>query len=707
MRNLRTNWSNIRLTLMAGSLVLAGCGGGGGGGGADTKTSANTASTNTDSAISINTPTTLGRYETFEERIDLGGSSAVPDGVDCSAPIVNNISGVNITWRNAANNTGGQGTSSLFCIGFVAATWQIRSIPLAIGNNQIQVSGTGGSDNIIVERLRDETPPIVTSVNPAPYADNVNINRIITAGFNESMAAGTINAASFVLQDSVANGVPAFVSYSNLGRVAELNPMAPLRYLETYTATLTRDIADDRGGNRLTEDFTWQFTTGSNPDEIAPEVIAVHPEPTSACVAVDTDVRATLSERPDIASINSASFRLATGNGTAVAGALSVVAESITLSPDSNLIPGTTYRATVGETVTDLAGNALISDFSWSFEVASGGQGSWSAMTESGAPTPRQGHVAVWVDGEMFIWGGRSPSMTNSGAMYDPAIDHWREISTTDAPSPRDQPTAVWTGTGNGSQVLIWGGAFGSGTGSRYDVLTDEWRTISTTGAPTGRLNHTAIWTGTEMIVWGGQSYYAEPGLANGAAYNPVTDTWRTLSSVAAPSGRFDHSAVWNGQEMIVFGGHSVDQPSDAAAYDPNTDTWRPITTIDAPTSTAGHGAVWTGFEMIVWNSGLFSRAGRYDLAADVWAPMSELCAPPSGDDSHAVWTGTQMIVWGGKQGSLYDPANDSWQPMASFSAPGERFGYASVWTGSELIIWGGGIPFTSNLLGTGAIFRP
>ncbi len=158
---------------------------------------------------------------------------------------------------------------------------------------------------------------------------------------------------------------------------------------------------------------------------------------------------------------------------------------------------------------------------------------------------------------------------------------------------------------------------------------------------------------------------------------------------------------------MIVWGGGDSVFPNDAAAYDPNADTWRPLTTTDAPDSTRGHGAIWTGSEMIVWKSGLVSRAGRYDPAADVWVFMSELCAPPRGDDTHAVWTGTQMIVWGGKQGSLYDPANDSWQPMTSFSAPGERFGYASVWTGSELIIWGGGIPFTSNLLGTGAIFRP
>ena len=374
MRNLRVNCSIIRFTLLAASLLLAGCGGGGGGGGSANDDAAST--------ISINTPTSLGRYETFEERIDLGGSSAVPEGADCSAPIVRNISGINIRWRNSANNASGWGTSSLWCIGFVAATWHIRSIPLVIGKNQIQVSGTGGSDSIVVERLRDEK-------------------------------------------------------------------------------------------------------------------------------------------------------------------------------------------------------------------------------------------------------------------------------------------------------------------------------------APTRRLNHTAVWNGTEMIIWGGQSYYGPTALANGAAYNPVTDTWRSLSSIDAPAARFDHTAVWTGSEMIVWGGADSVYPSDAAAYDPSADSWRPVTRTDSPSATAGHGAVWTGSEMIVWKSGLASRAGRYDPAADAWSPMSELCAPPSGDDSHAIWTGTQMIVWGGAQGSLYDPATDAWQPMTSFNAPGDRYDYVSVWTGSELIVWGGGIPFTGNLLGTGAMYRP
>jgi hypothetical protein len=37
---------------------------------------------------------------------------------------------------------------------------------------------------------------------------------------------------------------------------------------------------------------------------------------------------------------------------------------------------------------------------------------------------------------------------------------------------------------------------------------------MSTTGAPAARANHTAVWTGSEMIVWGG----------SGSSY--FNDTW-------------------------------------------------------------------------------------------------------------------------------------------------------------------------------------
>ena len=54
----------------------------------------------------------------------------------------------------------------------------------------------------------------------------------------------------------------------------------------------------------------------------------------------------------------------------------------------------------------------------------------------------------------------------------------------------------VWGGTPDGIHVL--------NTGGRYNPSTDTWTAISTTNAPDAREDHTAVWTGSQMIVWGG-----------------------------------------------------------------------------------------------------------------------------------------------------------------------------------------------------------
>jgi hypothetical protein len=71
------------------------------------------------------------------------------------------------------------------------------------------------------------------------------------------------------------------------------------------------------------------------------------------------------------------------------------------------------------------------------------------------------------------------------------------------------------------------------------------------------RSGHTAVWTGNEMIVWGGHgdfdllTYYFNTG----ARYDPSTNSWTATSIVNAPEGRYHHTAVWTGNEMIVWGG--------------------------------------------------------------------------------------------------------------------------------------------------------
>ena len=233
----------------------------------------------------------------------------------------------------------------------------------------------------------------------------------------------------------------------------------------------------------------------------------------------------------------------------------------------------------------------------------------WAATSTVDAPGPRSGHTAIWTDSEIIVWGGFGGGWLNTGGRYDPATDTWTTISTEGAPSPRSGHTAVW----NGTEMIVWGGAFiGTdrvrvfhNTGGRYDPVTDTWTATTLAGAPIGRWQHTAVWTGSEMIVWSGVTSCDDVcHVTNtGGRYDPATDTWTATSLAGASSVRRLPTAVWTGQEMLVWGGEgrgSFFPVNTGGRYDPVTDTWTATSLDGAPSGRCKHTAVWTGTEMIV-----------------------------------------------------------------------------------------------------------
>ena len=107
------------------------------------------------------------------------------------------------------------------------------------------------------------------------------------------------------------------------------------------------------------------------------------------------------------------------------------------------------------------------------------------------------------------------------------------------------------------------------------------------------RAQHTAVWTGTEMIVWGG---YGSGVLNDGASYNPPTSTWPAVTTADAPAGRSYHTAVWTGSEMIVWSGYSYNNSNpylnDGGRYNPTTNSWTAMTNTGAPGGRGFHTAV-------------------------------------------------------------------------------------------------------------------
>ena len=135
------------------------------------------------------------------------------------------------------------------------------------------------------------------------------------------------------------------------------------------------------------------------------------------------------------------------------------------------------------------------------------------------------------------------------------------------------------------------------------------WSPTSLTGAPTARFNHTAVWTGSKMIVWGGND---DGNVNSGAIYDPATDTWTATSTAGAPAARQRHTAVWTGTKMLVWGGIDSEGLNTGGIYDPASDTWTATSTVGAPTLGSSHAAVWTGSKLIVWGRDLLWRQFGY-----------------------------------------------------------------------------------------------
>lgn len=290
---------------------------------------------------------------------------------------------------------------------------------------------------------------------------------------------------------------------------------------------------------------------------------------------------------------------------------------------------------------------------------------------------------------------------------------------TAGAPSARWVHSMAWTG----SEMVVWGGSINVApsdvnTGARYDPVGNTWIGATTlTGAPTARRYSSAVWNGSDIITWGGTS---AGGHNTGFFYRP--DAWTGATTTAgAPGPREAHTAVWTGSEMIVWGGWDGTLLNTGARYDPAGDAWTGTTETIGVNPRQEHVAVWTGDRMVVWGgrngvdaSSSLDTGALYDPLTNSWVGTTSVTEAPSARTApSAVWTGREMIVWGGHDGTnrlatgaRYRPATDSWiGTVTTAGAPSARWRHRGVWTGSRMVVWGG--QDGSGMTNTGGVYRP
>ena len=211
----------------------------------------------------------------------------------------------------------------------------------------------------------DTTRPTVTATVPVNAATGVPIGNKLSATFSEAMAPATITTSTFTLKQG-AMSVPGVVTYS--GVTAVFTPTTFLSSSTVYTATITTGVKD-LAGNTLAVNKVWSFTTGTSQNTSAPTVISTLPVNGATGVPIGNKLTATFSEALDPLTITTTTFTLKQGT-IVVTGAVTYSGVTAVFTPTNNLAANTVYTATITTGAKDLAGNALASNYVWSFTTA-------------------------------------------------------------------------------------------------------------------------------------------------------------------------------------------------------------------------------------------------------------------------------------------------------------------------------------------------
>jgi len=182
------------------------------------------------------------------------------------------------------------------------------------------------------------------------------------------MNPATIDGTTFTLTGPGTTPVAGVVTYSASNNTATFTPSTTLALSTPYTATITTG-ATDVYGMALASNNVWSFTTGANPCA-APAVVSEVTNNAAVGVCPATVVTAIFSEAMNPATINATTFTLTGPGTTSVTGVVTYAASTATFTPATALTLNTLYTATITTGAQDTFGNALASNFVWTFTTS-------------------------------------------------------------------------------------------------------------------------------------------------------------------------------------------------------------------------------------------------------------------------------------------------------------------------------------------------
>lgn len=224
------------------------------------------------------------------------------------------------------------------------------------------------------------TATITSPVNNSVFSQGNIVN--FTGGATD--AGGGVVASVEISTDGGANWIPA-----NLNSI---DGTITWSYSWTPTANGTYTVyvrgVDDSGN--IGAAVSIRTTIGGGGDVTPPIITTVTPPNRDAGVSTTTQVTATFSEAINSSTVNTNTFQVRNAANALVNATVSMSGNQIILTPSTVLSGSATYTVTIvggSAGVKDIAGNALVNNYSWTFTTAATGGGGTGGTTSLFQPT--------------------------------------------------------------------------------------------------------------------------------------------------------------------------------------------------------------------------------------------------------------------------------------------------------------------------------
>ncbi len=342
----------------------------------------------------------------------------------------------------------------------------------------------------------DNTKPIINSVTPVTGSTNIALNTTATAVFSEAMNAATINTTNVELRNPSNVLIAATVAYNAANFTMTLTPSAALTGSTVYTVTVKGGASGvtDVAGNVMGASYSWSFTTVDN---VPPTVTSVTPTSGSTGVGINSPVTGVFSEAMTASTITTTNVELRNPSNALITATVSYNAttRTVTLTPSAALANNTVYTATIkgGSTgVKDAAGNALASNYVWSFTTVQASSGTGVSIFASNVSPVHQRDN----DGSAIELGTKF-RVTSPGIIT--AIRYWKGSGTTGVHLGN-----LWSSTGTLLGTATFTNETASGWQTAY-LATPVSVVINTTYvasyfSPSGDYSSTNPWFSTATV---------------------------------------------------------------------------------------------------------------------------------------------------------------------------------------------------------------